>query len=599
VSEGIRPSADGGASARDGVRLAVLSRRIDSIVRKMTNTLFRTARSGVINTARDFSCCVLSARDELVSAAECLPIMAVCGPELVTRYVRERHPDLRRGDAFLHNSPYHGNSHAADHCIVVPVVDGYGAHRFTVLVKAHVADCGNSIPSSLMAGARDVYHEGALIFPAVQIQRDGRDIEDVLRVCRARIRAAELWEGDLHAMLGAARIGERELEALAEEVGWERLDEFTGQWLAYSAELMEGAIRRLPAGRRTAETTHDALPGITPPVTIRATVEVRPGEGTVEVDLRENPDCLPCGLNLTESTARSTGLIGVLNSIEDRVPLNAGTLSRIRVRLREGCAVGIPRHPASCSLATTHLSIRAINVVQRALAELGDGHGMAETGGDIPASGAAISGTDPRRGHRPYVGLVFLGISAGAGGPWADGWIGAEANTAGMMYTDSVELDELHYPLRVWINRVVVDTAGPGRRRGAPSLHVEYEPVAAPLTAIWITDGTTHSAAGVRGGGSGACARQYRRTRSGELEALPAAGEVRLVPGERLVSYSTSGGGYGSPAEREPERVARDVRASWISAQAAREVYRVAIDATGEVDQAATAALRVRDVGRD
>ena len=72
----------------------------------MTNTLFRTARSGVINTARDFSCCVLSARDELVSAAECLPIMAVSGPELVTRFVRETHPELRRGDAFLHNSPY-------------------------------------------------------------------------------------------------------------------------------------------------------------------------------------------------------------------------------------------------------------------------------------------------------------------------------------------------------------------------------------------------------------------------------------------------------------------------------------------------------------
>lgn len=592
MSGGPHPPASGDAGARDGVQLAVLSQRLDGIVRKMTNTLFRTARSGVINTARDFSCCVLSARDELVSAAECLPIMAVSGPELVTRFVRETHPELRRGDAFLHNSPYHGNSHAADHCIVVPVVDRAGAQRLTILVKAHVADCGNSIPSSLMAGGRDVYHEGALIFPAVQIQRDGRDIDDVLRICRARIRSAELWEGDLHAMLGAARIGERELEALAEEVGWEGLDAFTDQWLAYSAELMEAAIRRLPGGRRTAETTHDALPGVTPPVRIRATVEVRPVEGIVEVDLRDNPDCLPCGMNLTESTARATGLIGVLNAIEDRVPLNTGTLSRIRVLLREGCAVGIPRHPASCSLATTHLSIRAINVVQRALAELGEGLGMAETGADIPASGAAISGTDPRRGNQPYVGLVFLGISAGAGGPWADGWIGAEANTAGMMYTDSVEVDELHYPLRVWINRVVTDTAGPGRRRGAPSLHVEYGPVSAPFTAIWIADGTVHPAAGVRGGGSGACARQYRRTLSGQLEPLPAAGEVTLIPGERLVSYSTSGGGYGSPSEREPERVARDLRAGWISHEVARSVYNVAIDAAGDVDSEATTALR-------
>ena len=163
-------------------------------------------------------------------------------------------------------------------------------------------------------------------------------------------------------------------------------------------------------------------------------------EGIVEVDLRDNPDCLPCGMNLTESTARATGLIGVLNAIEDRVPLNTGTLSRIRVLLREGCAVGIPRHPASCSLATTHLDPRhqrRATRPRRAWGGAGDGGNRRRH----PASGAAISGTDPRRGNQPYVGLVFLGISAGAGGPWAHGWIGAEANTAGMMYTDSVEVE--------------------------------------------------------------------------------------------------------------------------------------------------------------
>ncbi len=55
---------------------------------------------------------------------------------------------LERGDAFLHNSPYHGNSHAADWCVVVPVVDDDGVHRYTVLAKAHLADCGNSIPTT-------------------------------------------------------------------------------------------------------------------------------------------------------------------------------------------------------------------------------------------------------------------------------------------------------------------------------------------------------------------------------------------------------------------------------------------------------------------
>jgi len=62
------------SSGLDGVTLAVLTKRFEGVVRKMTNTLFRTARSGVINSARDFSCCILTADDEMLVAAESLPI---------------------------------------------------------------------------------------------------------------------------------------------------------------------------------------------------------------------------------------------------------------------------------------------------------------------------------------------------------------------------------------------------------------------------------------------------------------------------------------------------------------------------------------------
>ena len=50
-----REAAEGAASF-DRVLMAVLSKRIESIAGKMTNTMLRTARSGVINNGRDFSC---------------------------------------------------------------------------------------------------------------------------------------------------------------------------------------------------------------------------------------------------------------------------------------------------------------------------------------------------------------------------------------------------------------------------------------------------------------------------------------------------------------------------------------------------------------
>ena len=78
----------------------------------------------------------------------------------------------------------------------VPVIDDDGVHRFTAFAKAHQADIGNARPSSYYGTARDVYEEGALIFPAVQVQRGYRDIDDIIRMCTTRIRVPEQWYGD-------------------------------------------------------------------------------------------------------------------------------------------------------------------------------------------------------------------------------------------------------------------------------------------------------------------------------------------------------------------------------------------------------------------
>jgi N-methylhydantoinase B len=236
----------------------LLSNRFDGVARAMMNTLLRTARSAILNTARDFSCCILTAGDEMLAMAESLPIHVMSGPDLIARYMKEAHPTLRRGDAFLHNSPYHGNSHAADWCVVVPVIDDEGVHQYTVLAKAHLADCGNAVPTTYVADAKDVYNEGALIFACVKVQESYRSREDVVRIARARIRVPNLWYGDFLALLGAARIGERRLLGLAGEVGAATLEQYERDWFDYSEQRMVAAIRKMPAGSVVREGRHGA-----------------------------------------------------------------------------------------------------------------------------------------------------------------------------------------------------------------------------------------------------------------------------------------------------------------------------------------------------
>src|SRR5260221_9193673 len=239
-------TADDKTRSFDGVRLAILNKRFETVVRKMANTLLRTGRSGVLNSARDFSCCIVTADHKLVTAAECYPIHVLRGADLMSRAMKEFHPVVRKGDAFLHNSPYHGNSHAADHTILVPVLDDEGRHHFTVLVKAHQADCGNSLPTTYMGAARDVYEEGALIFPAVQVQRDYTDIKDIIRMCEMRIRVPEQWRGDYLGMVGAARIGEQEVERLGRDIGWGTLRAPTQDWVDYSQQRLIPPPRPIP-----------------------------------------------------------------------------------------------------------------------------------------------------------------------------------------------------------------------------------------------------------------------------------------------------------------------------------------------------------------
>jgi N-methylhydantoinase B len=230
-----------------GLKLAVLNARFEGIARKMANTLHRTGRSGIITIARDFSCVILTAKHELLTTVDSLPIHVLRGPDIMAQTMTEFHPQLIRGDAFLHNSPYHGCTHPADHSIIVPIIDDEGIHRFTVIAKAHQADCGNSVPTTYHGSAKDVYNEGALIFPAVKVQQNYEHNMDIVRLCQMRIRVPEQWWGDYLATVGAARVGEREVLALGKEVGWEMLEQFTDQWFDYSERRMIDVIRQIPA----------------------------------------------------------------------------------------------------------------------------------------------------------------------------------------------------------------------------------------------------------------------------------------------------------------------------------------------------------------
>ena len=578
----------------DPINFSILTRRIESVTRAMMSTLVRSSRSGVITSGHDCSCCIVTSGCELVSIAQTIPIHAMSGPDRMAEVMKEWHPNLKRGDAFLHNSPYHGCTHAADLCILVPVVDATGSHRFTVISKAHQADIGNSKPTTYMAKARDIYEEGALIFPAVKIQTNYQMEMDVVRLGQMRIRNPQQWYGDLLALIGSARAGESELCQLGEEFGWEVLGEFVKTLFGDTEQEADNVLRALPRGHATGESTHDAFPGTTPEgVPVKATVITNPDSGNLTIDLSDNVDCLPNGINLSEASARSAALIGAFNALPVHLPVNGGSLRRFKVILRQGSAVGIPNDQTSCSLATTNLADRVINAVHLAFAQISDQLGMAEMGAIEGPVGAVISGFDPRRGNRPYINQLALAGTAGAAGPQANGWLTmGNAGTAGMWKMDSIEITELDFPLIVNKRMLVTDTEGAGTYSGAPSCLVEYEITADSMNIYYSSDGVSNPPRGANNEYSGAGVDQWIVDDDGNKTRLPSIGELTVERGHRIICQTSAGGGYGSPLNRDSCGVAYDVEEGYLSQRKARDVYGVVCSANGDLDGESTTILR-------
>ena len=581
----------------DPVLLAVIANRLDTIVREMENTLLRSGRSAVLNMARDFSCAIVTGDNRLLASAEGLPVHVI-GMEKLSKAMCDLHgDDIREGDAYLHNDPYLGNTHAADHVILVPVFHE-GRHLFTAAAKAHQADTGNALPTTYMPYARDIYEEGGLIFPAVRVQRDREDVQDIIRMCKRRIRVADQWYGDYLAMVGAARIGEAGLKDLAGRYGTDTLLAFIEEWFDYSERRMAHVISQMPAGTVTGSGCHDPFGPAPDGIPINVKITVDPGAGLVELDLTDNIDCLPAGVNESETCATNNVMTGLFNSIDPDIPHNSGTFRRVKVKLRENCVVGIPRFPSSCSVATTNVGERLVITTQKAIGDAWDGYGLAEGACGLGPSFAVVSGTDWRKGDDPYVNQKFLGSQGGPAGPEYDGWLTyGNAVTNGLMFRDSVEIDEQKYPIRVAEIRVREDSEGAGRRRGAPGTRVTYGPKRSGMTAAYVTDCFVHPPRGARGGGGAAPSIPFKVQRDGSELTLQPIGVEVIEPGELLGQLLSGGGGYGDPLEREADMVREDVEARFVSVARARDVYGVVFshedaDGTLHIDEQATTARR-------
>jgi len=584
---------DPGVNDIEAFEMTVLSKKFKEAILVMTQSLMNSARSGVINSARDFTSAFTLYDGRQFMYDKGLPVHAA-NVHLTPEYTREQFNDISEGDCFLTNSPYAGNTHHADYTLHVPVFYD-GEPLFWVINRAHQADTGAPQPTSYVADGKDVYEEGPH-FAALRIQEDYEDRDDLIRTIKLNIRAGDWqWYGDFRAQVAAVRKGEQRIQDICDEYGPDLIKRFTEEWITYGERMMTAELRELPEASVEHTTYHDPIrfndaapEGI--PITVK--METHPDEGRISVDLTDNVENIPAGFNLSKATTIAGVYGGIFYNIDSDLPHNHGAIKRVSIEMDEGKVVGEPEFPVGTSVATTNVCDGLFNAMQAVFGELGEPYGVGEGTGGIKPHCSVISGTDFRRDDEYFINQIIFN---GGGGPAThghDGWITyGLSNNNGVVRIDSVEVAEENYPILLEQYELATDTGGPGKWRGGPGVRIEFGPREDDLTTAYITMQSEFPPQGIVGGENGTTTEVFRRTSDDETEELPMMGYPVIKPGETLVSTMCGGGGYGDPMARDPETVRDDVVAGLVSREAARDTYGVILKSseTGlRVDKVAT-----------
>lgn len=568
----------------DPVTLAVLKGRLEQIADEMDATLYRSAFNPIIAEARDACHGLYHAETgaTLVQGATGLPIfvgaMAFAVKAVIDKVAREG--GLEPGDTFLFNDPYEGGTHLNDFRLVRPIFRGPELFCWLASV-GHWLDIGGAVPGGFNARATETFQEGVRI-PPVKLVRAGVMNDDIVAILQANSRVPVSNFGDLNGQLNALDLGERRLNALLDEVGDATVALALQAFSERAEAMMRAAIRALPDGTYSFEDYLDN-DGITDaPLTIALDLTVAGDSMVLDFSRSSAPCAGP--LNIAYSTAAACCYVALKHVFTD-VPANAGCLEPITFVIPETTLLGV-KAPKPVG-GYTETILRVIGVVFGALAEADPARATAAPFGTINALSLAGHRADGSR----WVMFSFFGGGLG-GNPESDGLNHAN-NPISMATIPPAEIMEAAYPVMFTRWALRPNSAGAGTHRGGLGAVYEIEALA-DADVFLLGERGRVAPFGVAGGRPAALNRFFWQTDDGERSPPMASkiADVKIRAGQRVRLESPGGGGWGDPRRRDPHRVARDVRLGFIDAQAARRDYAVAVDGAGELDEAATAALR-------
>jgi N-methylhydantoinase B len=599
--------------ACDRLTASILGNRFRYVNAHMAAKLRANAFSIVIRDMDDF-CTTIQGPPELDWA---MPAASLTNPvhwgpvtDAVRVVLEEVGLDqLQPGDVIVANDSYRTGKHLNDTSFMRPVFHG-GVLVGALHVTAHQLDLGSRVPGGFDFTAQSIWEDGLVLTP-MHLYAARKPVRSTFSLIAANTRAPQVILSDLQVINATLDLGE---ELLLESIERYGIDAYLGS-IRYACDVateeMTRALEILPDGAYehelvTADGDVDGNPAI-----LRLRVVKR--GASVEFDFSGTSATNRSAFNCSWLDAK-TGVMLALNLLFQRnsVP-NSGSLRNFDFLLPANSFVNA-QPPAATMMyyavvdAVMRVTVDALNPA------LGDNAIASDmqTGG---GSGHRASGSTPD-GARWEINTADGNPANFPKGATRDG----DADGYGLltwmnMPALSAEVLELTHPMLVLEAEAVADSSGAGYNRGGAEM---------ASTLQYLHAGShfhgearlERGAAGAYGGADGSFGGvvMYPADKSSgpeigvapspdvEAQRIPADGSVDTGAGAVFRSRLASGGGWGDPFTREPDRVVRDVRDGYVTVEGAARDYGVVVvgDPVEDpehltFDAAATAALRAAD----
>jgi N-methylhydantoinase B len=579
----IKPQ-DGIKERIDPVTVEVVRNGLIAATEEMKTNLMRTAYNMIIYEALDFTVGLFNARGETVSIGLGLPMFIRGMSDTVKAKIKHYGLDkMDPGDILLTNDAYTTGSHLNHMTFSVPIFHDGKVVAFSSCM-AHWPDVGGT----LSGVTTDIYSEG-LQMPIVKAYRKGEPNQEIMDIIRTNVRVPDNAMGDLRAQIAAVKTGEKRFLEMIQKYG---IDAVLGSIAAIMDQSEASArerVREIPDGVYEAESYMDD-DGVALGKRIPIRVKVEVAGDRMKVDLSDVSKQVSGFYNSGETAGRSCCQVAFkcLTSALD-LPINDGQFRALDIVLPPGRVVSAQKPSAMRMWMTFPMTV--VDTIFKALAPALPDQVVAGHHADLVLARV--------NGHRPTDNSFYIYLGGLIGGGW-----GAKHNSDGVNATVAINDGDTHngpseqveakFPVLVERYALRPDSGGAGKfrgglgteqivqMRGKISFNAQMDRVRCRPWGLY---------GGLAGFGNAVAIHRFGEDEQG-FQNGKAFNQV-LEPGDAYIIRSGGGGGYGSPLEREPEKVERDVRQGYVTKASAEKHYGIVFrDGTLDVDIVRTQARR-------